>query len=140
MPVAGVDHVAIPTEKPEAMLGFYRALGFEAPDYEEWLAQGVPFFSIVCGDQKINVHAPELWRSDSFTLRGPSAEPGCGDLCFVWSGGMASLRETLGRAGAEIEAGPLELRGGRDRGRALGTSLYVRDPDRNVLEFIVYDD
>ncbi len=140
MPVTGFDHVAIPTRDPEAMLGFYRALGFTTPSYRQWLEQGVPFFSIGFGDQKINVHAPALWQSEEFTLRGPGAEPGCGDFCFVWDGGMAALRETLRRAGAAIEAGPVELQGGRDGGRARGTSLYVRDPDRNLHEFLVYDD
>src|SRR6267143_7171090 len=31
MPVSRIDHVAIPTDSPEEMLGFYRALGFSAP-------------------------------------------------------------------------------------------------------------
>ena len=44
----------------------------------------------------------------------------------------------LDAAGAPIEEGPVERVGGRDSGRAKGTSLYIRDPDRNLLEFIVY--
>ena len=138
MHVTGLDHVAIPTERPEAMLRFYRALGFEAPSPEAWRESGVPFFSIVFGDNKINVHAPELWQGGGFTLRGPAARPGCGDFCFVWSGSQEALRDTLAAAGAEVEAGPVELAGGRDAGRALGTSVYTRDPDGNLLEFIAY--
>ena len=42
------------------------------------------------------------------------------------------------RAGAPIEEGPVERIGGRDGGRAKGTSIYTRDPDHNLLEFIVY--
>ena len=37
---------------------------------------------------KINVHAPELWHDERFALRGPTAVPGCGDLCFRWSGSV----------------------------------------------------
>jgi catechol 2,3-dioxygenase-like lactoylglutathione lyase family enzyme len=135
LPVASFDHVALPTNKPEEMIAFYGALGFAVPDVEQWRAAGIPFFSIQFGDQKINVHAPGMWQRAEFTLRGPTAQPGCGDLCFVWEGGAERLRETLAAARAEIVAGPVELPGGRGK----GTSLYVRDPDANLLEFIIYD-
>ena len=135
MPVASFDHVALPTAKPEEMIAFYGALGFTVPDVEQWRASGVPFFSIHFGNQKINVHAPDLWGRDEFTLRGPSARPGCGDLCFVWEGGPHRLHETLKAARAEIIAGPVELPGARGK----GVSVYVRDPDANLLEFIVYE-
>ncbi len=59
-----------------------------------------------------------------------SASPGSPD----------ALRAMLERAGAAIEEGPVERAGGRGGGRDAGTSLYTRDPDGNVLEFIVYDE
>ena len=77
-------------------------------------------------------------RTRAFTLRGPTAQPGCGDFCFVWSGALPALLDALANAGAEIEEGPVERVGGRAGGRAKGTSVYTRDPDRNLLEFIVY--
>jgi catechol 2,3-dioxygenase-like lactoylglutathione lyase family enzyme len=138
MTVTAFDHVAIPTAKPEEMLRFYRALGFSAPTPEAWRAQNVPFFAVQFGENKINVHAPGLWQNTGFTLRGPTAQPGCGDFCFVWSGTMAELMGTLQRAGAAIEEGPVERIGGRRGGHAKGTSIYTRDPDQNLLEFIVY--
>ena len=135
MPVASFDHVAIPTAKPEEMIAFYGALGFSVPDLDKWRAAGIPFFSIHFGNQKINVHAPGVWQRADFTLRGPTAQPGCGDLCFVWEGGADALRATLAAARAEIIAGPIELPGARGK----GVSVYVRDPDTNLLEFIIYD-
>lgn len=138
MPVAGFDHVAIPTARPEAMLRFYRALGFGVPSPEEWTARGERFFTIQFGNNKINVHAPALWQDPAFTLRCPAAQPGCGDFCFVWAGTLDELRAMLQAAGAAVEEGPVERVGGRDAGRAKGTSLYTRDPDHNLLEFIVY--
>ena len=138
MPVSGFDHVAIPTTRPEELIGFYRALGFSVPGVEEWRKSGVPFFAIHFGEHKINVHAPGLFEQPGFTLRGPEALPGCGDFCFVWGGSLASLRALLDEAGAEIVEGPVQRRGGRDGGRARGTSVYTRDPDENLLEFIVY--
>ena len=138
MPVSGFDHVAIPTGDCARMIAFYEALGFEV-DARRWREESAPFFSIHFGDNKINVHAPALWQNERFTLRGPTAEPGCGDFCFVWQGGLEALHATLERAGAEIVEGPVERDGGRDGGRATGTSVYTRDPDANLLEFIVYE-
>lgn len=138
MSVAGFDHVAIPTAQPEQMLRFYRALGFGVPTPEAWRASGRPYFSIQFGENKINVHAPELWGNPAFTLRGPTAQPGCGDFCFVWSGTLEAVRAALAAAGAAIEEGPVERVGARAAGTATGTSVYTRDPDGNLLEFIVY--
>ncbi len=126
--------MAIPTDRPEELIAFYGELGFSVPDVDEWRESGVPFFAIQFGDQKINVHAPAMWRNPDFELRGPTAAPGCGDFCFVWRGDAAELQQTLVRAGAEIIAGPVELTGGRGK----GTSVYTRDPDQNLLEFIIY--
>ena len=133
MSVAAFDHVAIPIENAEAMVAFYRSLGFVVDD-----DKAPHFYSVHFGDQKINLHGPEVWRSASFTLRGPTAQPGCGDFCFVWSGTADSLRAVLDRAGCAIEEGPVSRAGGRDGGKAEGTSVYVRDPDANLLEFILY--
>jgi len=136
MAVSGFDHVALPTQRAEEMIRFYGRLGFVVPDLEEWRESSQVFFSVSFGNQKINFHAPSLWQNPEFDLRGPAARPGCGDLCFVWEGGSRALRELLATAGVEIVSGPRELRGAR----GMGTSIYVRDPDANLLEFIVYDE
>jgi catechol 2,3-dioxygenase-like lactoylglutathione lyase family enzyme len=56
----------------------------------------------------------------------------------VWSGTIAALEEMLAAVGAAVEEGPVERQGGRGGGRTMGTSLYTRDPDGNLLEFITY--
>jgi catechol 2,3-dioxygenase-like lactoylglutathione lyase family enzyme len=61
--------------------------------------------------------------------------PGGSDLCFVWPGGIQEAREHLGRHGVEVEMGPVGRRGAR----GAGTSLYFRDPDGSLLEFISYE-
>jgi catechol 2,3-dioxygenase-like lactoylglutathione lyase family enzyme len=133
MPIRSFDHVAIPIQNTEAMLKFYRALGFGVNEREN-------FYLVHFGDQKINFHAPERWQSGKFTLRGPTAVPGCGDFCFVWEGTVEALRAMLSQAGAEIIEGPVERMGGRNNGCAKGTSVYIRDPDSNLLEFMIYPD
>ena len=126
--VRGFDHVALPMQNTEAMGTFYRALGFQTSE----TANAV---SVYVGDQMINFHRPTRWQDATFTLRAPAAKPPCGDLCFVWDGPAASLKAMLGRAGAKVEEGPVDRQGGR---RKTGSSVYVRDPDRNLLEFMIY--
>jgi catechol 2,3-dioxygenase-like lactoylglutathione lyase family enzyme len=138
MGVAALDHVAMPVERTEEILAFYKRLGFAIVDEDRWRSGERPLFSILCGEQKINVHPPALWQRPAFTLRGPAALPGCGDLCFVWDGTVDDLQAMLNAAGASVEVGPVPREGGRGHGRTVGTSLYTRDPDGNLLEFIVY--
>ena len=131
MSIRSFDHVAIPIQNTDAMLSFYRALGFGVKERNQ-------FYSVHFGDNKINFHGPERWQSGKFTLRGPAALPGCGDFCFVWEGTVESLKTTLDQAGAKIIEGPIQRQGGRNNGRANGTSFYFRDPDSNLLEFMIY--
>jgi catechol 2,3-dioxygenase-like lactoylglutathione lyase family enzyme len=62
MPIQSFDHVAIPIQNTDALLNFYRALGFRVKEREH-------FYSVHFGDQKINFHAPERWQSGEFLLR-----------------------------------------------------------------------
>ncbi len=125
--VSGFDHVA----NSEAMVRFYRALGFQVNE-EEWIC------SVHFGDHKINFHRPAAWQNDAFTLRASAARPPCGDFCFVWDGSTDALTARLDRARAEVIEGPVKRQGGRAGGTVTGTSRYVRDPDGNLLEFIIY--
>ena len=138
MSIAGFDHAVIPTNRPDEMIDFYRRLGFAVVGEEEWRAKKSPMFAFAFGDSKINVHPPEVWTNPAVTLRGPGALPGCGDFCFVWDGDLEALTSMLAGAGAEIIEGPVSRAGGRGLGQQRGTSHYIRDPDGNLLEFIVY--
>ena len=126
--VRGYDHVALPMQNTDRMLAFYRSLGFP-------INEGPQACSVYVGDQMINFHRPVLWQRESFTLRAPAAKPPCGDLCFVWEGTPESLKSMLDRAGAKIEEGPVARQGGRQRA---ASSVYTRDPDGNLLEFMIY--
>jgi catechol 2,3-dioxygenase-like lactoylglutathione lyase family enzyme len=126
--IDGFDHVSLPMQHTEAMVAFYRSLGLQ-------VAEQPHVVSVYAGSQMINLHRPETWQRDGFTLRAPAATPPCGDVCFVWDGSPASLHALLDRAGAQIEEGPVDRQGGR---REAGSSVYVRDPDGNLLEFMIY--
>lgn len=132
MPIAAFDHVAIPIERVDEMLEFYRQLGFEVRQPRPPL-----MFSVHLADQKINFHGPELWKPGRFTLRGPSAAPGCGDFCFRWDGAVSEVVTLLAELDIPVIEGPVDRDGGR-HGGDVGTSVYIRDPDQNLLEFICY--
>ena len=129
--VVRFDHVAVPMRDTAAMVAFYRALGLH-------VNEGDRICSVHFGDNKINFHRPELWENQEFTLRAPAAAPPCGDFCFVWGGSTAALEQALERVGAAVIEGPAPRAGGRNGGADTGTSRYVRDPDGNLLEFIIY--
>jgi catechol 2,3-dioxygenase-like lactoylglutathione lyase family enzyme len=126
--VRGFDHVALPMQNTDAMLAFYRGLGFD-------VNEGTNACSVYIGDQMINFHRPAWWQNATFTLRAPAAKPPCGDLCFVWDGTAEALKAMLDRAGTKIVEGPVSRQGGR---RKAASSVYVRDPDGNLLEFMIY--
>ena len=136
MAVSGLDHVALPTADVERFLRFYKALGFGVEHEEAWRQGRSPVVAVTCGDQKLNVHPPGLERK--ITLRAPEARPGCADLCFTWDGGIPALLDRLAELGVAVEEGPVRRIGGRAGGTARGESVYLRDPDRNLLEFICY--
>jgi catechol 2,3-dioxygenase-like lactoylglutathione lyase family enzyme len=123
----GFDHVALPMRHTEAMVAFYRSLGLAVAE-NSFLVQ------VHLGDQMINFHRPEIWQGD-FSLRAPAAVPACGDLCLVWHGSEEALAVLLDKAGIGIVEGPVEREGGR---RTKAISVYVRDPDGNLLEFMTY--
>ena len=126
--VRGFDHVALPMQNTGATLAFYRGLGFQ-------VTENARACSVYIGDQMINFHQPATWQDATFTLRAPAAKPPCGDLCFVWDGTAAALRAMLDGAGAKIIEGPVARQGGRKKA---ASSVYVRDPDGNLLEFMIY--
>jgi catechol 2,3-dioxygenase-like lactoylglutathione lyase family enzyme len=126
--IRGFDHVALPMANTDAMLAFYKALGCD-------VKEGPAACSVYFGDNMVNFHRPVRWQDKTFTNRAPAAVPPCGDLCFVWEGSAQSLKDLLDRAAAKIETGPVPREGGR---RKTGSSVYVRDPDGNLLEFMIY--
>jgi catechol 2,3-dioxygenase-like lactoylglutathione lyase family enzyme len=126
--IRGLDHVAVPMQNTAAMLAFYRGLGLD-------ITETPRACSVHIGTQMINFHRPEIWQDPAFTLRAPDTKPPSGDFCVVWEGTESDLRALLARVGARIEEGPVERRGARG---VMGSSIYVRDPDGNLLEFMRY--
>ncbi len=125
MPNVKLDHCVIHVSDWGRSNAFYRdVLGAEvAPAGARWVYR--------FGDQQLNVHGPGVAAMPLARIPVP---PGGSDLCFEWPGPISEAEAHLARHGVEIELGPAE----RFSVRGRGTSVYFRDPDGSVLEFITY--
>lgn len=84
------------------------------------------------GPIRLNVHGPGV---NAHPVARVPVPPGGSDLCFVWPGPMEEVLAHLGQHGVEVELGPVP----RDGASGNGTSVYFRDPDGSLLEFITYE-
>jgi len=83
------------------------------------------------GDKQLNVHGPGVQPAE--VARLPVA-PGNSDLCFEWMGPIDDAVAHLERCGVRIESGPMQRFGAKGP----GTSVYFRDPDGSLMEFMSY--
>lgn len=124
-PPTKLDHCVIHVTDWERSNAFYRdVLGAEV------VARPVGF-AYRFGDNQLNVHGPGVTPAE--VARIPVA-PGNSDLCFEWKGPIAEAIAHLRRHNVSIERGPLERFGARGR----GISVYFRDPDGSLMEFMSY--
>ena len=120
-----LDHVVIAITDWQRSNAFYRDVcGAELePHGEHWRYR--------FGDQALNVHGPGMEPSPVARVR---VAPGNSDLCLVWPGTIEDAAAHLRACGVDVEEGPVARNGGRGD----GTSVYFRDPDGSLLEFIAY--
>jgi len=84
------------------------------------------------GDQLVTVHGP------GSTPEPPQAvAPGASHVAFVWPGPIAQAVDHLKSHRVMVEHGPV-VRRAAGRGRA--QSVYFRDPDGSLLEFLSYEE
>jgi catechol 2,3-dioxygenase-like lactoylglutathione lyase family enzyme len=125
MLVKSLDHLVLTVSDIDVTCEFYeRVLQCEVITF------GDDRKALRCGDQKINLH-----RSGAeFQPCARKPTPGSADLCFIAETLLDELCAYLNRCEVAIEEGPVERTGAR--GPIL--SVYIRDPDQNLIELSNY--
>ena len=122
--IQGIDHIVLTTRDLEKCIAFYTgALGMQLETY------GAGRIALRFGAQKFNVHPPGF--EAGIKARNPT--PGSLDLCFLAVCPLEDVIARLTQHGVPIEEGPIVRTGARFPIR----SVYVRDPDDNLIEISV---
>jgi catechol 2,3-dioxygenase-like lactoylglutathione lyase family enzyme len=122
-----VDHIVLTTRDLPGCLRFYcDVLGMKAEKFE---TPGHTRLALKFGQQKINVHE---WGKE-YAPRAHVAAPGTLDLCFIASVPLEEVIERFKKEKITILEGPVMKTGATGPIR----SVYVRDPDLNLVEISV---
>ena len=121
MTLEKLDHLVLPVSDIDAIATFYTTyLGMEKRLF------GDDRVALHFGDQKINLH-PAGW---DYEPKARVSIAGSADLCFIVSERVESLQAKLVQLGVEIIEGPVVRTGATGPLR----SIYIRDPDGNLIE------
>ncbi len=125
MHVRALDHLVLTVASLPATIAFYRDVLGMAP--ERFAAtDGTERHALTFGDQKINLHQ----AGHEFEPKAQTPTPGSADLCFLTDRPIAEWQAHLDGFGVPVEDGPVRRTGAT--GPIL--SLYIRDPDGNLIE------
>ncbi len=120
--VTGVDHYVLTVSDARRSLAWYRDhLGLEPLRLEEWEAGEALFVSLRVTEGTI-----------IDLLEGDRSGVNVDHVCLVVD--AVDLDEVAASGEFDVVAGPSEVFGAR----GIGTGLYVRDPDGNVVELRRY--
>ena len=119
--IKSIDHVVLTTRDLDKCIDFYtRVLGMRLERY------GAGRIALRFGDHKFNVHPPGFEAG----IRARTPTPGSLDLCFLADRPLDEVIVHLKACNVPIEEGP----GNRTGARFTIRSVYVRDPDENLVE------
>ncbi|MEX0318187.1 MAG: VOC family protein [Ruegeria sp.] len=123
--VSALDHLVLTVADLDATIAFYSdVLGMRAVQFHP--ADGSTRWALSFGAQKINLHP----ASAPFAPMAAHPAPGTADLCFLTETPLPDWQAHLATNGVTIEEGPVPRTGATSP----ILSLYLRDPDGNLIE------
>ncbi|MBV0910788.1 VOC family protein [Anianabacter salinae] len=126
--ITSLDHLVLTVADIARTVAFYETvLGMRAERFRP--SDGSDRVALVFGSQKINLHQ----AGAEFEPKARVATPGSGDLCFLTETPLDDWQAHFAAHDVPVEDGPVRRTGAA--GPIL--SLYVRDPDGNLIEVSV---
>jgi catechol 2,3-dioxygenase-like lactoylglutathione lyase family enzyme len=123
--IESLDHLVLTVKSISETCSFYRSvLGMDVVQFGEGRK------ALTFGSQKINLHQ----HKQEFEPKAALPTPGSADLCFITKTEIQKVIEHLTNLKIDICEGPVKRTG------AVGTilSVYIRDPDQNLIEISNY--
>ena len=123
--VTVLDHLVLTVSDLDVSIRFYTdGMGMAAEPFHP--ADGSTRWALWFGSQKINLHPSD----GVFAPHAAAPGPGTADLCFLSNDDLTVWAAHFAQASVPIVDGPVARTG------ATGpiVSLYVRDPDGNLIE------
>ncbi|UIP88095.1 VOC family protein [Pseudomonas phenolilytica] len=121
MNISHLDHLVLTVADIETSVDFYtRVLGMQAVTFGEGRK------ALAFGNQKINLHQ----AGREFEPKAERPIPGSADLCFIVATPLEQVIAHLKAQQVAILEGPVQRTGATGPIR----SVYVRDPDFNLIE------
>ena len=125
MRIDRLDHLVLTVADVDVTVEFYsRVLGMEPVTFRGGRR------ALAFGHSKINLHQ----AGHKFEPKAARPTPGSADLCLIVADPLGQVVAELARHGVTIEEGPVERTGAT--GPIL--SVYLRDPDRILIEISTY--
>lgn len=121
MKISHLDHLVLTVSNIESTCHFYQTvLGFEVITFKDDRK------ALKFGNQKINLHQ----QGNEFEPKALQPTPGSADLCFISDTPISEVVAHLKQLNIQIEEGPIERTGAMHP----ILSVYIRDPDQNLIE------
>ena len=126
--ISHIDHLVLTVTDPDATCEFYQQVLGMTP--VTFASGGVDRRALEFGNQKINLHQ----AGREFEPKAVYPAPGSADLCLISETPHVETVTHLEEQGIAIELGPVERTGARGK----IVSVYIRDPDGNLIEVSSY--